>query len=255
MPSAVPLSPAAALLSPSYFSSRLSAVLVLPDSLSSISEVCSFSVGFCFVVLLLHTSLALSTSNWNDLVCVFLFQQTTICWRQGPHLSSFSSPESRIVSGLQEVLHPHEWSWNKSNQTSTKENSELCQSLWLMRQITQWLALLNRNIVTCDRHPLSLTHCFPLCEYSPRGEKFKEGNVHRCPGNCSYNSESWKQSKCLTGKWLSKQWDYYIAIKNDRGENCQHGELCIGRDAEWKKNRLAFEGVCATVIKIRGQAG
>lgn len=48
------------------------------------------------------------------------------------------------------------------------------------------------------------------------------------PGNSSYNSEkNWKQSKCLIGKWLSKQWDYYIAIKNDGGEDCVNIEKCV----------------------------
>lgn len=70
--------------------------------------------------------------------------------------------------------------------------------------------------------------------------------------------KTWKQSKCLTGKWLSKQWDYYIAIKNDRGENCQHGELCTGRNWQEheveKEHGLAFRDVCA-VVKLRGRPG
>lgn len=125
------------------------------------------------------------------------------------------------------------------------QQKKLCQSLPL--QITQWLALLNRNIVTCDRHPLSLTYGFPLCEYSPR---FKKKNPKRkmytdVLATVVITVKNWKQSKCLTGKWLSKQWDYYIAIKNDRGENCQHGELCTGRSVKWKKeHRLAFKDAC-----------
>lgn len=51
------------------------------------------------------------------------------------------------------------------------------------------------------------------------------------PGNSSYNSgekkKAWKLSKCLMGKWLSKQWDYYIAIKNDRGEDCVNMEKSV----------------------------
>lgn len=112
-----------------------------------------------------------------------------------------------------------------------KKTPELYQSLWLTQQITRWLALLNSNIATRDRHPLSLTYCFPMCEHSPGGGKNSNGKM--CTdvlATAVITVKTWKQSKCLTGKWLSKQWDYYIAIKNDRGENCQHGELCTGRN-------------------------
>lgn len=166
--------------------------------------------------------------NWNDLV--FLFQQIPIWWRQAQSLN-ISSPECRIMPGLQEALYPCWWGWNKPNQASTEENS------WVVSKPLAYTA--DHTVIgsfeqkysntwqTSSLPHLLLSHVWTL----PRRGKNSNGKM--CTdilATAVITVKTWKQSKCLTGKWLSKQWDYYIAIKNDRGENCQHGELCTGRN-------------------------
>ena len=74
----------------------------------------------------------------------------------------------------------------------------------------------------------SFTWYFPVCEYSPK--KWSQGGkfTQMFPVTLvKIVKKTWRQSKCLIGKWLSKQWDYNRAIKNDRGEDYVNMEKCV----------------------------